>query len=51
MVSQDDEIVVLELMKMEIPVVCKSGGVVASLKVATGTTVKEGDVLAIIETV
>jgi acetyl-CoA carboxylase biotin carboxyl carrier protein len=49
-VSQDDEIVVLESMKMEIPVVCKSAGVIALLKVESGAAVKEGDVLAVIET-
>lgn len=47
----DDEIVVLECMKMEIPVVCKSAGVVASLEVVSGASVKEGDLLAIVETV
>jgi acetyl-CoA carboxylase biotin carboxyl carrier protein len=50
-ILQDDEIVVVECMKMEIPVVCKSAGVVVSLKVASGETVSEGDLLAVIETV
>jgi acetyl-CoA carboxylase biotin carboxyl carrier protein len=44
-----DEIMVLESMKMEIPVIVEDGGVLKELKVAEGATVSEGQVLAVIE--
>ena len=44
-----DEIMVLESMKMEIPVIVEDGGVLKELKVAEGATVNEGQVLAVIE--
>lgn len=49
-ISRDDEILVLEAMKMEIPVVCTLSGVVTTLRVAAGDTLQEGDVVAVIET-
>ena len=44
-----DEIMILESMKMEIPVIVEDGGVLRELKVAEGATVTEGQVLAVIE--
>ena len=44
-----DEIMVLESMKMEIPVIVEDGGVLKELKVAEGATVSEGQVLAVVE--
>ena len=44
-----DEIMILESMKMEIPVLVEDGGVLKELKVAEGATVNEGQVLAVIE--
>ena len=44
-----DEIMILESMKMEIPVIVEDGGVLRELKVAEGATVNEGQVLAVIE--
>ena len=44
-----DEIMILESMKMEIPVIVEDGGVLKELKVAEGVTVNEGQVLAVIE--
>ena len=44
-----DEIMVLESMKMEIPVIVEDGGVLKELKVAEGATVNEGQVLAVVE--
>ena len=44
-----DEIMVLESMKMEIPVIVEDGGVLKELKVAEGATVSEGQVVAVIE--
>lgn len=44
-----DTIVVLESMKMEIPVLTEYGGVVRDLTVRVGDVVQEGDVLAVVE--
>lgn len=41
-----DTIVVLEAMKMEIPVVVPEAGTVASIDVAVGDAVESGDILA-----
>jgi acetyl-CoA carboxylase biotin carboxyl carrier protein len=42
-------LLVLESMKMEIPVLAEFGGVVADVKVAAGDVVQEGDVLVVLE--
>ena len=48
-VAEGDTLVILESMKMEIPVVAESGGVLASLEVSEGDVVQEGDLIAVIE--
>jgi acetyl-CoA carboxylase biotin carboxyl carrier protein len=48
-VSEDDAIVVLESMKMEIPVVAPCAGTVLSLQVAEGDAVVDGQVIAVIQ--
>ena len=48
-VDAGDTLVILESMKMEIPVVAEDGGVVAELRVAEGDVVQEGDVIAVID--
>ena len=48
-VDEGDTLVILESMKMEIPVVTESAGTVAELKVAEGDVVQEGDVIAVID--
>ena len=45
-VKAGDAIVVLEAMKMEIPVVAPQDGTVASINVAVGDSIENGDVLA-----
>ena len=45
-VKKGDSIVILEAMKMEIPVVAPQDGTVASIDVAAGAAVENGDVLA-----
>lgn len=45
-VKAGDPIVILEAMKMEIPVVAPQDGIVAGINVAVGDTVENGDVLA-----
>ena len=42
-------LLVLESMKMEIPVLSESPGVISEIKVREGDVVQEGDVLVIIE--
>ena len=48
-VADGDTLVILESMKMEIPVLAESDGTVAALHVAEGDVVQEGDVIAVIE--
>ncbi|HEX2313252.1 MAG TPA: biotin/lipoyl-binding carrier protein [Thermomonospora sp.] len=48
-VQDGDTLVILESMKMEIPVVAEDEGRVAELKVAEGDVVQEGDLIAVIE--
>ncbi|MFD2749171.1 acetyl-CoA carboxylase biotin carboxyl carrier protein subunit [Virgibacillus siamensis] len=48
-VEEDQDIVILESMKMEIPIPAEEGGTVKELKVAEGDFVNEGDVIAIME--
>lgn len=45
-VKAGDSIVILEAMKMEIPVVAPQDGTVASINVAVGDAIENGDVLA-----
>ena len=45
-VKTGDTIVVLEAMKMEIPVVAPQDGTVASINVSVGDAIENGDVLA-----
>ena len=48
-VSEGDTLVILESMKMEIPVLAEEPGVVARLKVSEGDVIQEGDLIAVIE--
>jgi len=48
-VGAGDPILILESMKMEIPVEAPRAGVVQAVAVAEGQTVQEGDVVAILE--
>jgi biotin carboxyl carrier protein len=45
-VAAGDPVIVLESMKMEIPVEAPSGGVVKEISVTEGQTVQEGDTVA-----
>ena len=47
-VTEGTELLVLESMKMEIPVLAERAGTVSRLPVAEGTVVREGDVLAVL---
>lgn len=44
-----DPVVILESMKMEIPVLAEGGGTLVSIAVRDGDVVKEGDLIATIE--
>lgn len=48
-VAEGDPLVILESMKMEIPVLAESGGVVFRLHVTTGDVVQENDLIAVID--
>jgi acetyl-CoA carboxylase biotin carboxyl carrier protein len=47
-VSEDDELVVIEAMKMELPVVAPEGGTVKEIKAAVGESYQVGDVLVVL---
>ncbi len=47
-VSAGDELVILESMKMEMPVEAPAAGTVAEVKVQEGQPVQEGDVLVVL---
>jgi len=48
-VEEDDVIVVMEAMKMEIPIVAPASGILREIKVSPGQAVEAGHVLAAIE--
>lgn len=48
-VEEDQDIIILESMKMEIPIPAEDDGIVKEIKVKEGDFVNEGDTLAIIE--
>ena len=48
-VAVGDTVVLLESMKMEIPVLAEHAGTIASIKVGSGDVVQEGDVLVAID--
>ena len=48
-VAAGDAVIVLESMKMEIPVEAPRAGSVKEIRVQEGQTVQEGDVIAILE--
>jgi len=47
-VTSTDPLMVLESMKMEIPVLAEHGGTVARIAVTEGDVVQEGDLLAVL---
>ncbi len=48
-VAPGDELVLLDSMKMEIPVISEVAGVVTAVVVKAGDTVRDGDALVIIK--
>jgi acetyl-CoA carboxylase biotin carboxyl carrier protein len=48
-VQEDDEVIIIEAMKMELPVVSPAAGTVKDVKAKEGETYQVGDVLVVIE--
>ena len=48
-VEMDDEVIILEALKMETPIYCDEGGTITEIRVKEGDAVNEGDVLAVID--
>jgi acetyl-CoA carboxylase biotin carboxyl carrier protein len=48
-VSDGDTLVILESMKMEIPVLSEADGTIAKVAVSEGDVVQEGDLIAVLE--
>ncbi len=48
-VEEGDTLVILESMKMEIPVLAESDGVISKMAVNEGDVVQEGDLIAVVE--
>jgi len=48
-VNEGDELVILESMKMEIPVESPAGGKVLEIRVAEGDSIEEGAILLVLD--
>jgi acetyl-CoA carboxylase biotin carboxyl carrier protein len=48
-VGPSDTLVILESMKMEIPVLAEVSGVISEVAVSLGDSIREGDTIAVIE--
>jgi len=48
-VRPDDILVILESMKMEIPVLAEVHGIIAELAVVEGEVIRDGDIIAVID--
>jgi biotin carboxyl carrier protein len=48
-VAQGDTVVLLESMKMEIPVLAERAGTVSAIRVTAGDVVQDGDVLVVLD--
>jgi acetyl-CoA carboxylase biotin carboxyl carrier protein len=48
-VEEGDTVVILESMKMEMPVEAEDGGTVAAIRCEEGQAVQEGDVLVVLD--
>lgn len=48
-VGPEDTLVILESMKMEIPVLAEVAGTISEMKVAAGEVVRDGDPIAVID--
>ena len=46
-VEMDDEVVILEALKMETPIYCEESGTISEIKIKEGDAVNEGHVLVV----
>ncbi len=47
-VELDDELVILEALKMETPIYCDDNGTITEIRIKEGDAVNDGDVLVVI---
>jgi len=47
-VEMDDEVIILEALKMETPIYCEDSGTISEIRIKEGDAVNEGDVLVVI---
>jgi len=48
-VQEEEEVIIMDAMKMEIPVYAPGAGTIKEIKVKVGDSVNEGQVLAVLE--
>ncbi|MEK4131118.1 biotin/lipoyl-containing protein [Solibacillus sp. FSL W8-0474] len=48
-VEEDQEVIILESMKMEIPILAPEDGIIKEVHIAEGNSVSEGDVVVVME--
>jgi acetyl-CoA carboxylase biotin carboxyl carrier protein len=48
-VSEDEDVIIIEAMKMELPVAAPTSGVVKEIRAKVGQSYQVGDVVAVIE--
>ncbi|MFH0959492.1 MAG: biotin/lipoyl-containing protein [Pseudomonadota bacterium] len=48
-VQEDQDLIIIEAMKMELPIVATAGGTIKDIKVKVGDSYQVGDVLVVIE--
>jgi acetyl-CoA carboxylase biotin carboxyl carrier protein len=48
-VKEEDEVIIMDSMKMEIPVYAPGAGTIKEIKVKVGDSVNEGQLLAVLE--
>jgi acetyl-CoA carboxylase biotin carboxyl carrier protein len=48
-VEEDDTLIIMESMKMEIPLLATGSGTVKEIKVQEGDSVSEGDIVVVLE--
>jgi acetyl-CoA carboxylase biotin carboxyl carrier protein len=48
-VEEDDVVVIIESMKMEMPVTAPDAGTVTEIRVSEGQSVEEGDVMVVLD--
>ena len=47
-VELDDELIILEALKMETPIYCDDSGTITEIRIKEGDSVSEGDVMVVI---